>query len=213
MVTSTLHLADQITERLQTEEVVRIPATLDEFWEVVDEFGEEPGLDLEYIDGKIKAQTGVATDNHELMVINLGRQLATAFDNFPNVRVMGSNKTIYIPACQTAVKPDLVVMREPSQLFPRKGQEPAITNPYVVVEIYSESTQKDDRGEKLRCYKLIESLQHIIYLDPFKHHVSVYTKNGDVYHWYVVDYYSLDKPITLGEVTLNMRDVYHKISF
>jgi Uma2 family endonuclease len=213
MVTSTLHLAEQIAERLQTEEMIRIPATLDEFWEVVHEFGEEPGIELEYLYGKIKAQNGVATDNHELMVTNVASILRAAFYELPNVRVMVSNKTVYIPACQTAVKPDLVVMREPSQLFPRKGQEPAITNPYVVVEIYSESTQKDDRGEKLRCYKLIESLQHIIYLDPFKHHVSVYTKNGDVYHWYVVDYYSLDKPITLGEVTLNMRDVYHKISF
>ncbi len=212
MVTSTISLAEQISERLQTEPIVRVSATLDEFWEVVDEFGEDPELDLEYIGGKIKAQTGGAIDNHELMVINLGRHLATAFDNFPHVRVMGSNKTIYIPACQTAVKPDLVVMREPSQLFPRKGQEPGITNPYVVVEIFSDSTQKDDRGEKLRCYKLLESLQHIIYLDPFKHYVSVYSKNGDVYHWSVVDYYSLDEIITLGEVELSIKDIYHKVS-
>ncbi len=213
MVSATLSLAQQISDRLQTEEIVRIPATLDEFWEVVEEFGEEPDFDLEYIDGHIKAQNGVATDNHELMVTNVGSILRALFYNAPNIRVMGSNKTIYIAACETAVKPDLVVMQEPSLFFPRKGQEPGTTNPYIIVEIFSDSTQKDDRGEKLRCYKLLESIQHIIYIDQFKPHVSVYTKNGDVHHWYEVDYYSLDATIKLGDTELLVKDIYHKIGF
>ncbi len=213
MEVATLSLAQQIVDRLQTEEIVLIPATLDEFWEVVDEFGEEPDFDLEYINGHIKAQDGVATDNHEVMVTNVGRILGTAFYNVPNLRVMGSNKTLYIPACQTAVKPDLVVMAEPSQFFRRKGQEPGTTNPYMVVEIFSDSTQKDDRGEKLRCYKLLESIQHIIYIDQFKPYISVYTKNGDVHHWYEVDYYSLDETVKIGDFDLTMRDIYHKVDF
>lgn len=213
MDVATLSLGTQIVDRLQTEDIVLIPATLNEFWEVVEEFGEEPDFDLEYINGHIRATTGVATDNHELMVANVGRILGTTFYDVPNLRVMGSKKTLYIPACETAVKPDLVVMAEPSQFFPRKGQEPGTTNPYMVVEIFSDSTQKDDRGEKLRCYKLLESIQHIIYIDQFMPYVSVYTKNGDVHHWYEVDYYSLDETVKLGDFDLSMRDIYHKVGF
>ena len=216
MVGATLSLAQQIVDRLQTEQEVLIRASLDEYWEVASEIGEENfpmEYDIEYIDGHIRARIEMATDFHELIVANLAGTLRTIFYDYPAVRVMGSNRTVYVEPCTMAVKPDLVVMNQPSDLFPRKGQEAGIKNPYILVEVFSDSTQKQDRNLKLRCYKQLDSVQYIIYVDQYLPYVSVYSKNGDVHHWFNDDYDSLDSVVTLGDIALPMRDIYHKVSF
>lgn len=41
-----------------------------------------------------------------------------------------------------------------------------ITNPYLIVEILSPSTKNFDLSEKLPEYKLLNSLQQVIYVNP-----------------------------------------------
>lgn len=106
-------LANQLRERLQQEPVVFIDASLDEYWAVLDELGEEPfpmEYDIEYINGQISAQIGTASDTHETVVANIIGILRAAFYDNPDMRVMGSNKVVYIPPCELAVKPDVLVM-------------------------------------------------------------------------------------------------------
>ncbi|KAB7732547.1 Uma2 family endonuclease [Rudanella paleaurantiibacter] len=216
MVNATLSLSGQIVERLQTEEEVLVPVSLDEYWEVASEIGEEHSpmeYDIEYLDGHLRARIKMATDFHELIVANLAGTLRSIYYDYPDVRVMGSNRTVYVEPCQMAVKPDLVVMNAPSDLYPRKGQEAGIKNPYMLVEVFSDSTQKQDRNLKLRCYKQLPSVQYIIYVEQYLPYVSVYTKNGDVHHWLNDDYDTLDAVIKLGDAELSLRDIYHKVSF
>lgn len=211
----TAPLAEQITERLKTEEVVFIPASLDEYWTLLAELGEEPfplEYDIEYINGQIRAQIGMASDRHETIVMNVGAALRTAFYDMPNVRVMGSNKLVYVPACELAVKPDVLVMRGESQLFPRKGQESGITNPYLLVEVHSDSTYREDMHVKLRCYKQLESVQYILYIEQGVPFVSVYTKQQDSRHWLNEDYDTLDMAVRIDDFTLSMQDIYHKVA-
>ncbi len=211
----TAPLAEQITERLKTEEVVFIPASLDEYWTLLAELGEEPfplEYDIEYINGKIRASEGAETDNHEAIVVNVAALLGNAFYQDRAVRVMGSNKLIYVPACELAVKPDVLVMRGESQLFPRKGQESGITNPYLLVEVHSDSTYREDIHVKLRCYKQLESVQYILYIEQGVPFVSVYTKQQDSRHWLNEDYDTLDMAVRIDDFTLSMQDIYHKVA-
>ena len=167
----TTSLAEQLRERLQQEPVVFIDASLDEYWTVLDEFGEESfpmEHDIEYINGQIRAQVGMASDKHETIVLNIGALLRTTFYDVPDVRVMGSNKTVYVAACEMAVKPDVLVMKGESVLFPRKSQEPSITSPCLLVEVHSDLTRQEDIGAKLRCYKRLESVQHIVYIEQYQ---------------------------------------------
>ncbi|GAB4043724.1 Uma2 family endonuclease [Spirosoma jeollabukense] len=210
----TAPLAEQITERLKNEAVVFIAASLDEYWNVLDELGEEPfpvEYDIEYINGQIRAQIGMASDRHETIVANVISTLRAVFYDLPNTRVMGSNKLVYVPACELAVKPDVLVMSEESQLLPRKGQESGITNPYLLVEVHSDSTYRENRHVKLRCYKQLESVQYIIYIEQGVHFVSMYTKQQDSRHWLNEDYDTLDMAVSIGEFTISMKDIYHKV--
>ncbi|SFE99647.1 hypothetical protein [Spirosoma endophyticum] len=104
----TAPLAEQITERLKNEEVVFITASLDEYWNVLDELGEEPfpvEYDIEYLNGQIRAQIGMASDRHETIVANVISTLRAVFYDLPNTRIMGSNKLVYVPACELASSP------------------------------------------------------------------------------------------------------------
>lgn len=210
---STASLANQITERLQQENVVFIDATLDEYWHVINEMGEEPfplEFDIEYINGQIKAQIGMASDRHETIVVNIAAALRSLFYDTPDMRIMGSNKLVYVPACELAVKPDVLVVQGESQFFPRKRQESGILNPYLLVEVHSDSTYREDMHVKLRCYKQLESVQYIVYIEQGVPFVSVYTKQQDNRHWLNEDFDTLDMAVSLGTLSIPMRDVYHK---
>jgi Uma2 family endonuclease len=213
---ATTSIAAQIIERLNHEPVVFISATLDEYWTVLNELGNESiplNYDIEYINGEIRAQIGMANDNHELIVTNISALLRSAYYQKSNIRVMGSNKLVYIPPCELAVKPDILVMREDSQLFPRKGQEAGITNPYLLVEVHSDSTYREDMHLKLRCYKQLESIQYIIYIEQETPFVSIYIKQQDSRHWLNDDYNTLDMAVQLDDFAIQMQDIYHKVAF
>ncbi|GAB3946618.1 hypothetical protein GCM10028805_17430 [Spirosoma harenae] len=211
---ATTSIATQIIERLKHDPVVFIPATLDEYWAVLDELSEEPfplDYDIEYVNDQIRAQIGMASDKHETIVLNIGSALRTIFYDTPDLRVMGSNKLVYVPICELAVKPDVLVMKGESQLFPRKGQESGIINPYLLVEVHSESTYREDMHVKLRCYKQLQSVQHIIYVEQEVPFISVYTKQQDNRHWLNEDYTSLDMAVQIDTFTIPMQDIYHKV--
>lgn len=210
----TLSLAEQITERLKDEKVVFVTASIDEYWAVLAELSEKPLLmeyAIEYIDKQIRAQIGMASDNHEIVVANVIRVLGNAFYEMPTVRIMGSNKLVYVPACELAVKPDVLVMKGESQLFPRKGQEAGITNPYLLVEVHSDSTYREDIHVKLRCYKQLQSVQYIVYIEQGVSFVSVYTKQQDSRHWLNTDYDQLDMAVQIDDFSISMQDIYHKV--
>lgn len=208
-------LAGQITERLKDEEVVWIAASLDDYWDVVAELANAP-YDIEYFNGRIRAKMSQASDNHETIVANIIRILGVAYYTQPDIRVMGSNKLVYVPPCSLSVNPDVLVMKGESQLFPRPGLArpglPAgITNPYILIEVHSYSTEKNDFTVKLRCYKQIESVRHIVYIDQHVPNVSVYTRQQDAHHWLNEDYDTLDMIVGLDDLTIPMQDIYHKV--
>ncbi|WP_020598738.1 Uma2 family endonuclease [Spirosoma panaciterrae] len=211
---ATASLVTQINERLKQEPEIFISATLDEYWTLLDELRDESlplDYDIEYINGQIRARIGMASDRHETIVANIISVLRTIFYDMPDVRVMGSNKLVFVSDCELAVKPDVLVMKGESQLILRQGQEAGITNPHVLVEVHSDSTYRQDLSTKLRCYKQLESVQYIVYIDQTLHFVSVYTKQQDSRHWLNEDYNSLDMAVRLGDFSIPMQDIYHKV--
>lgn len=210
MVSTLTSLTDQILDQLETGASVRIKASLDDYWATLDDLAEEPIL-LQYSNHHIYAEMSQATDSHETIIANMIRFLGQAFYDQPDIRVMGSSKVVYVPDCVLATNPDVLVMKGESVLFPRKRRAAGIVNPYILVEVRSKSTSLVDEIQKLPCYKKLESVQHIIYVDQHRAYVTVYTKNHDVRHWFNDDYDDLSQMILLGDVALPMSEVYHKV--
>ena len=143
--------------------------------------------------------------------INIGALLRAVYYDKTDVRVMSSNKLVYVSPCSLSVNPDVLVMKGESQLFPRPGLPAGITDPYILIEVRSDSTEKNNFLVKLRCYKQLESVRHIVYIDQHIHNVSVYTRQQDAHHWLNEDYDTLDMAIAVDELTIPVQDIYHKV--
>ncbi len=203
--------ADALTD-VHPKHWLRIPATLEEFFEVVEATEGQP-FDLEFEDGIILARMSYATETHELLVGNVVTLLNTLTRDEAETRVYGSARLIYIESCNRAYNPDVVVVAGPQAYFVRPGKPLAITNPAILVEIHSNSTEGYDYTHKLGCYKQLPSVQHILYISQLKPFVTVYTRTSEDQQWLNADYGKLEMEIDLGELKLPMREVYRKVVF
>jgi Uma2 family endonuclease len=205
-------LSESIMERLEEERVIFIPASLEEYWDILEEMADEP-YTLEYINGEIKAKMSQASDNHETIVANILAILRNIYLEKEEYKAMGSAKTIYVPDCEMAFNPDALVMKGESLLFPRRRKVAGIINPYILVEIHSDSTEEFDMKEKLPCYKKLESIHQIIYIEQSKPYITIYTKNQDNQHWFNDDFDDLNGIVKIDGVNIPMKEIYHKVIF
>jgi Uma2 family endonuclease len=203
-------LSESIVEHLEEERVISIPASLEEYWDVLEEMEDEPYI-LEYINGEIKAKMSQASDNHETIVANILAILRNIYLEKEEYKAMGSAKTVYVPDCEMAFNPDALVMKGESLLFPRKRKVAGIINPYILVEIHSDSTEEFDMKKKLPCYKKLDSIHQIIYIEQNKPYITIYTKNQSIQHWFNDDSDDINGTIKIDGVDVLMQDIYHKV--
>ena len=57
-----------------------------------------------------------------------------------------------------------------------------ITNPIVVIEVLSPSTEKRDRGAKFKTYKSLSSLQESVLIGSELQHVEVHRRESNFWH-------------------------------
>ena len=113
----------------------------------------------EFFDGEIYAMSGGTPTHAELPATIIGllhRQLK------PQHRVFTSDLRVLIPATGLATYPDISVIEGNPEHLPRDGD--AITNPLVLVEVSSPSTESYDRTEKLANYQQLATLQHVLFV-------------------------------------------------
>jgi Uma2 family endonuclease len=131
--------------------------------------GISDAIDCELVDGEI-VMMGNPTETHEQIASNIGAPLKLAMDKRGcrtyqgGIRVQADDNSNSF----NKFKPDVVVRcGEP-------GTKTYITDPVVIVEVLSPSTMENDRGHKLRFYKSLPTVQHV---------VLVYSKEMRVEHW------------------------------
>ena len=93
----------------------------------------------------------------------------------------------------------------------KPGSECIITNPYLIVEALSKSTGKYDKEDKLLGYKEISTLQYIMYVAQDHAYISVYERTDQADVWLNTDHRTLDSTVKLGNLTLPLSEIYHKI--
>jgi Uma2 family endonuclease len=72
---------------------------------------------------------------------------------------------------------DAVVVCRPMTFRP--GTRDVVTNPTVVVEVLSKTTEAYDRGDKLAGYLALPSVQHIVFVAQREQRVELYTRQDD----------------------------------
>jgi Uma2 family endonuclease len=133
----------------------------------------------EYADGTVWAMTGGSPAHAALgaaLIAELSNQLASG-----PCRVYTSDLRIRIQASGRATYPDVTVVCGDLELDPEDPSGHTVTNPTVLFEVLSPSTEDYDRGEKLGQYRLIPSVQAILLLRADRRHVEVWTRDGGAF--------------------------------
>ena len=198
-------------DELEEGEMVRIPATWDEYLDLL----EETPYTIQFLEDEIILMSQ-ATPKHERLVIRLGKLFAIHFDELDEpFQVLGSNIKIVIPDQIGDFNADLSVVRgEPDYGPTSRGNESTvrIQNPEIVVEILSQGTRKFDLDEKLTAYQSIPSLQHIVFVDQQTVSGSVYSRTDQPGQWLMTHRDKLTDSLPIGDFTLSLADVYRKIT-
>ena len=203
-------IAVKLPESVEEDELVRLPATWEEYLDLLDEADQtNPTLTIQFLNNEVIMSQ--ATDIHEELVITVALLLKLALRSQSQYRVLGSSVKMVIPDHQGDFNADVSVVNGPSEYgMTQKGREnkTRIKNPEIIVEILSKSTRKFDEGEKLAYYKLIPSLKHILLVDQNKPFASVYSRTDAPNEWLNHDYWTLDAIVRLGDLELPMREIY-----
>ncbi len=124
----------------------------------------------EYYRGEIFGMAG-ASLTHNRIFSNLFPRLATLLEGKP-CEVFGSDLRVRIDAVDLATYPDLLVVCDGPKLHPIDDR--AITNPRLIIEILSKSTENYDRGPKFELYQSLES---------FSEYVLIYQTQAKAIHY------------------------------
>ena len=127
----------------------------------------------EFLDGEIYALAG-GTPLHAA----LGTAVATALSNQlagSGCRVYSSDLRVRVTATGLATYPDVTVVCGTLETDP--DDRNAAINPKVVVEVLSEGTEEYDRGEKLRHYQRVPSLEAVIIVSQAQRHIELWQRS------------------------------------
>lgn len=91
--------------------------------------------------------------------------------------VYGADLRVRIVETDRSTHPDATVVYGPKQLAGDDAQ--AVVNPTVIVEVLSESTERDDRGEKFAHYRRLPSLQEYVLVSQDARRIEVFRRSPE----------------------------------
>jgi Uma2 family endonuclease len=120
------------------------------------------------------------------------------------------DQRLWIPALKEYTYPDVMVVAKPLELQVRRKD--TITNPCLIVEVLSRSTQSRDRSEKFAAYRTIDTFQEYILIDQYRIHVEHYVKTA-VNQWLFSEYDDPSIIISLKftDLQIQIADLYDNI--
>lgn len=147
----------------------RLHYTYDEYLEVL----ERSDFKLEYCDGVIYAMAG-GTLAHGALGAAAIRLIGNSLPS--GCTMYSSDAKVRIESTDLSTFPDASVVYGEAVSSPKDRN--ALTNPIVLVEVTSRSTEDYDRGEKLRNYQQLEALQAVLIVSHRAREVTVVRRDG-----------------------------------
>lgn len=162
----------------------------------------------EYIDGEIVSITG-GLPNHNQIALNLAGTLNFLLKRQP-YRVFMADQRLWIPQRRIYTYPDVMVIR--GDLVFQEEHKDTLTNPILIIEVLSKSTQSYDRGTKFAAYRTIPSLQEYVLVSQYTHHVEQYIK-AEAKKWTFQEYDHIEEEVTFASLSLAiaLTDIYDKV--
>ena len=166
----------------------------------------------EYYKGEIFAMSG-GTARHSLISVNIAGEIRQRLKGKP-CRAYESNLRLKVAATGLRTYPDASVYCGPLQYDPEDDGVETVTNPTVVFEVLSKSTEGYDRGDKADQYRRIDSLRAYVLVSQAAPHVEIYLRqpNGD-WTLHVEEGLQATLAIAAINVDLPLSEIYDGVDF
>lgn len=164
----------------------------------------------EYFNGRIYAMTG-AKEPHNLINGNTLASLHSQLRRKP-CRIYASDMRVKVTKTGLNTFPDIVIICGQPELT--DSTRDTATNPVVIIEILSDSTERYDRGMKFQNYRTLDTLRDYILIAQDHPHIEHFSRqDGGVWvlHEATGDTDTIN--ILSIECTLSVEDVYEKVEF
>lgn len=163
----------------------------------------------EYFAGEIFAMAG-ASRTHNLISGNVSASLTAQLRDRP-CEVYANDMRVQADQSRQYSYPDVVVVCGEPQF--RDGREDTLTNPLVIIEVLSPSTEANDRGEKFMRYRQIASLTDYVLMSQNAQHIEHFVKQTDG-SWRMTEAGGPEEAILLSSIgcVLSLADAYNKVT-
>jgi Uma2 family endonuclease len=166
---------------------------------------------LEYWDGEVFDMSGVSEQHNEIevnLIVHLSTQLHSK-----GCRIFAANVRIKVPSLPPYRYGDTSALCGQAK-FEKIGGVDVLTNPQLIIEVLSDSTEAYDRGHKFLHYKSIPSFTEYLLIAQQQLHVSQFVKEADN-RWVQHEFNDLSDVVKLASMDceLALRDIYANVNF
>lgn len=166
---------------------------------------------LEYWEGEIFDMSGVQEEHAEIetnLIAYLKHRLVPR-----GCRIFPANMRIKVPSLLPYRYGDTSALGGQAQ-FEKISSVDVLTNPALIIEVLSESTEGYDRGDKFSHYKSIPSFCEYLLIAQYRPHVTHYVKQDDD-SWNQREYNDLIEVVRLVSVAceITLQEIYEQVTF
>ena len=163
----------------------------------------------EYFDGEIFLMAG-GSHNHEMIcggVLSLLRQHARR----KKCTAYGSNMKIQVKSNGLFTYPDAMLVCGKIQFVAERND--VVTNPVLIVEVLSNSTQSYDRGDKFALYRGVPSFAHYLLIHQDQPLIEYHRKT--IQGWLLTEISGIDTTLSLEslDLSLPLRELYEGVDW
>lgn len=129
----------------------------------------------EYLDGQIYGMAGGTPEHAALAAAFIGLLYAQVARS--GCRTHSSDLRVRVPATGLATYPDITIVCGEREVHPEDAN--ALTNPTLIAEVLSDSTEQYDAGEKFEHYRQLAALRQYVLIAQDRPRVVVRTRTPD----------------------------------
>ena len=165
---------------------------------------EDSPVKHEFLDGRVWAMAG-GSARHAAIAARVIALLSSGVRD-RKCEVFTSDLRIRVVATGLGTYPDASVVCGSLELHPEDPKGHTLTNPIIVVEVLSPSTEEYDRTEKRAHYQTIPSLREIVLVSQDQRRIEIWRRDRETWSCHVTldagtaQLESIDSKLPLAEI-------------
>ncbi|MDB5322441.1 MAG: hypothetical protein JWN40_4072 [Phycisphaerales bacterium] len=166
----------------------------------------------EFHDAEILAMPG-GSPEHSLIIVNTSSAIHTRLRGKP-CRTYESNLRIRIPSARRYVYADGSIFCAPLEYDSEDTSRQSVTNPRMIIEVLSPTTEAYDRGEIFSYYRRLDSLVEYVLISQSEALVETYVRR-EAGAWLLTPFTGLESVAKLRgvEIDLPLAEIFAGVEY